>query len=646
MELANTFHATTEMFSERVMAVEQSTAYQTNQAVTEENFIPDLDYLFSEDKQVPQTKTKSHFVGKLLKANFLKLILIQFLYFVKSSPVWVTPLVTAAIINLASSPVTEHTYWTMACYAILMLVLLLQNVPTHMWYAKTSDKMLRSISAGIRCTLVRKLQRLSISYHKSIQTGKIQAKFLRDLDTVDNLLRTIVQSFIPTVIMLLVSVLIAFGRGGLICIFFILVVPVNVILSTTFRKTIRKTNRAFRIENEHMSEKMTDILQMMMVTKSHGLEDFEELSFKNKLRAYIGAGLNVDRSNAKFGAWSWVCNQTLSMFCLMFCCYLALTGQIAVGDIVLYTSLFASISGYVSSIVNMVPQMTSGMEAVDSMSEIMHSNEVEMNLTKGDKPKIKGNIEFRNVSYKYPDEKSDQYVVKDFSLHISEGECVAFVGASGSGKTTIMNMIIGLMMPTQGDIIIDGKSIQKMNLREYRHKISVVPQNSILFAGTIRDNITYGLDMYTEEELNAVLDKANVREFLKDLPAGLDTNVGERGDKLSGGQRQRITIARALLRNPHILIFDEATSALDNISEYHVQQAIAESIKGRTTFIVAHRLSTIRNADHIVVMENGRCVEYGTYDELVAKQGKFYQLKQLNEINMSEDTITKAHSER
>jgi ATP-binding cassette subfamily B protein len=193
-------------------------------------------------------------------------------------------------------------------------------------------------------------------------------------------------------------------------------------------------------------------------------------------------------------------------------------------------------------------------------------------------------------------------------------------------------MIIGFLPPTEGELLIDGKSIKDFNLTEYRSHISVVPQSAILFSGTIRENITYGLSHYTEEDFNKVVEMANLNEFVKDLPDGLDTQVGERGEKLSGGQRQRVTIARALIRDPQILILDEATSALDNVSEYHVQKAIASSIQGRTTFIVAHRLSTIRDADRIVVMENGEAVEIGTFDELMDKKGKFYELKKLSDL--------------
>ena len=285
--------------------------------------------------------------------------------------------------------------------------------------------------------------------------------------------------------------------------------------------------------------------------------------------------------------------------------------------------------------INIFPEVTKGLESVSSLAEIVLSDDIENNSGKIKLRYVHGTVNFDDVYYRYP--KAEDDMIKEFTLAVEPGECIAFVGSSGSGKTTIMNMIIGFLRSTKGQLRIDGKPITELDLSEYRHFISVVPQNSILFTGSIRDNILYGLHNVPEELLDRVVHLANIYEFTKDLPNGLDTMVGENGANLSGGQKQRISIARALIRDPKILILDEATSALDNISEYQVQKAINELIKGRTTFIVAHRLSTIRNADRIVVMEGGRCVEMGNYEELMAKKGKFYELKTLNDMNMSAD---------
>ena len=275
--------------------------------------------------------------------------------------------------------------------------------------------------------------------------------------------------------------------------------------------------------------------------------------------------------------------------------------------------------------------MASGKEAIRSLSEIMDSDDIEDSKGKRKINGLRGDVKFENVYYRYPDK--EEFVIKNFSLDVKAGECVAFVGASGSGKSTVMNMIIGFLKPTEGALYIDGQNICDVDLSNYRSHLSVVPQNSVLFEGSIKENITYGLKKYSDADLENAIERANIKEFLKDLPNGIDSNVGEHGGKLSGGQKQRIAIARALIRNPQILILDEATSALDNVSEYHVQKAIESSIKGRTTFIVAHRLSTIRSADRIVCMDKGEIAETGTYEELMALKGKFYELKKLSEFN-------------
>lgn len=601
-----------------------------------DQIIPDYECLFQEETD-KKGKPKSKFFTKLVKLNLKQIIYSTLVYILQAAPTFIMPLITAHIIDLTTAAVNSGEitadFWAkLAINAAILAFFILQNIPTTMWRWRIVSKMLRRTSAGIKCAVIRKLQSLSITYHKDLESGKIQSKFLKDTDSIDSLFNMLMFSIIPNVIGVIVATGISVYKNGLVSLFFLFVIPVNVGLSFLFRKTIRNRYRDYRLKTEKMSTRLSTMVEMVAVTKAHGLEETEFSAVSDAIKGLEGSGLEMDKTNAKFGASAWVVSVMLSAVCLIFCAILAVNGNISIGEVVLYQSLFTTISGYVSALVNIAPQLGSGFEALRSVSEIMNVKDVEVSIAKKDAVKIEGDVEFEHVSYKYPN--TNQFVIKDLNFSVKKGECIAVVGASGSGKSTIMNLIIGLLRPVDGQILIDGKPLDEYNLSEYRHNISVVPQNSILFSGTIRENITYGLEKYSEEELSAVVEKANLNEFIKDLPNGIDTVIGEHGDKLSGGQKQRITIARALIRNPSILILDEATSALDNISEYHVQQAISSSIRGRTTFIVAHRLSTIRDADRILVMENGRCVENGTFDELIAKKGKFYELKTLNDINL------------
>ncbi len=601
-----------------------------------DNVIPDFEYLFDEESAGSKSRkgkngTGLRFYKRLLKNNVGGFLASLFMFILKNLPVWVMPIITANIIDLASGGMSDEVVRLIAINSIVLIVVLLQNIPTHVIYSRITDKMLRRTGAGIRSAVVRKLQHLSITYHKEIESGKIQSKFLKDIENVDALNTNMMKILIPNIIAALVSIGISMYNSLIVTLFFLVIIPANVLLTQLFRKKMRKKNHLYRVENETVSAKLSNMLEMLTVTKAHGLEDEEIAQIEKNIRYLMAKGLDVDRTNSYFGSASWVVANILSGACLIFCAFLALNGTISTGDIVLYQSMFSSINSAVQTIVNVLPTFTTGFEAVNSIAEIMMSQDVEDSRGKKKPDHVEGNVDFDNVSYKYPN--GSQYVVENFDLHVKKGECIAVVGASGSGKSTIMNMIIGFLKPNSGHLYIDGNDITEISLPDYRHFISVVPQNSMLFSGTIRENITYGMEKIDEKKLQEVAEMANLNEFVKDLPDGLDTFIGEHGGKLSGGQKQRITIARALIRDPKILILDEATSALDNISEYHVQKAISGLIKGRTTFIVAHRLSTIRDADRIVVMDAGKCVETGTYEELMEKKGKFFELKNLSDMN-------------
>ena len=303
---------------------------------------------------------------------------------------------------------------------------------------------------------------------------------------------------------------------------------------------------------------------------------------------------------------------------------MAWQGAIQVGDISLYQSYFSSLTGQVSAIIGMLPIITKGLESVRSIGEILSNTDIEDNTGKIKMTSLRGEYEFRGVHFHYED---DQPLLRGLDLHVREGETIAIVGESGSGKSTILNLVIGFNLAQEGQVLVDGLDIKEIDLHSYRKHIAIVPQNSVLFTGTIRENITYGIKNVTDELIARALEAARLTSFINTLPRGVDTMLEEHGANLSGGQRQRLSIARAIIRDPDVIILDEATSALDSISEKEIQHAINNLTKNRTTFIVAHRLSTIRDADRIAVIKGGMCVEIGSYEELMAAQGEFYRMQ-------------------
>ncbi len=602
-----------------------------NQAI-----LPDYENLFEE---TASKKSNTGVIVKLLRKNWLKIFFSVIMFAIKDSPFLIAPIVTANIIN-ALVEQTENIRNVIINNAVFLAVIYLIHIPLHIIYAKYTDNMLRTISAGMRRTLIRKLQHLSITYHKELESGKVQSKFIRDIESMEHLISQIVKEIMPAIILLIINIIIVIRTSLIVALFFACVVPIQVIFSQFFKKTLRSANSDFRKENEQMSAKVAEMLSMLPVTKAHGLEDEEFIKLETKIRELCAKALNVDGVNAKFSSLLHIAIQLFSLVNLLFNTYLAYTKVIGVGDVVLFSNYFTNIVSRVNNIIVMLPGIIKGVESVCSVSEIMFSNEVEDDEGKIKLRFVHGHLKFDHLNYRYPGAEED--TIKDFDLEVKPGECIAFVGGSGSGKSTIMNIIIGFLQPTGGQFLIDGKPVETLSMTDYRHFISVVPQNSILMTGTIRDNITFGMPGISEKRMQEVLELANINEFLDTLPNGIDTLIGENGGKLSGAQKQRICIARAIIRDPKILILDEATSALDNISEYYVQKAINELINNRTTFIVAHRLSTIRNADRIVVMDQGKMVEIGTYDELMKKRGKFYELKTLSDMNVSEGSLSSA----
>ena len=596
--------------------------------VKEDNYLPDYSSFFESMKD--NSKITSKLLKSLLKSNLVEFICSTLMFIVKHCAVWIIPIITANVIDIATKP-ESHALSELFINGAVLVLLVVQNLFTHVIYMNYTSRALRSIGAGLRNSLVKKLQQLSITYQNELKSGELQSKFLRDTEAIEQLLNQLIFNLIPCIMTIIVTVCVTVSKSLIVTAFFAVIIPINIMVVRMFRNKMKKDNRVFRKQVENVSGQIATMLEMIPVTKAHGLENTEINKMETSLKHMKEAGMMLDHSQAQFGSWAWVAGNLMSAVCLVFTGYMAYIGKLSVGEVVLFQSYFNTITGNIQSLLNIYPEFAKGSESVKSVSEVMISDNIENNEGKIKLRYVHGTVQFKNVSYKYPG--SDKNVIKNFSLDVEPGDCVALVGASGSGKSTIMNMIIGFLHATEGEINIDGKPIEMLNLQDYRHFLSVVPQNCILFSGTIKENIVYGLAKYSEKRLEQVIDLANIREFTDKLPDGINTVVEEHGGNLSGGQKQRISIARALMRDPKIIILDEATSALDNISEYHVQQAMSSLIKGRTTFIVAHRLSTIRDANKIVVMEDGECVESGTYDELMKKHGKFFELKTLNEVS-------------
>lgn len=562
----------------------------------------------------------------LYKGNYHKFVLAVVFFFIKHSCVWVLPIATANIINDITIQ-NPDSVRNMIFYAALMAVLIGLNIPMNYLYTDYKSQATRYAETGLRKALVRKLQQLSISYHIETQSGRLQSKIIRDVEAVEGLSTQMFLSILNIVLNISIALIVTVSKSMVVFVFFLITTPIAAITMVAFRSIMKKRNSEFRKEMEETSAKVMEMVELIPVTRAHALEEEEVEKMSGQLFTVAEKGYRLDLIQALFGSVGWAAFQVFQILCLVFTGVLAFRGKIMAGDITLYQSYFSTIVNQVSAVITLVPTIAKGIESVNSIGEVLLSEDVEHNEGKQLVDSIAGRYTFQGVHFRYQDGEKD--ILNGFNLTVEQGETIALVGESGAGKSTILNMVIGFYLPTEGSILIDGKDIQKMDLRSYRKYLAVVPQTSILFSGTIRDNITYGCPDVTEEQLKQVIAAANLTDLVESLPNGLDTMVGEHGGKLSGGQRQRISIARALIRDPKVIVLDEATSALDSISEKLIQEAVNHLTKGRTTFIVAHRLSTIRDADKIAVIADGNCIEYGTYEELMAQKGEFYHMKKI-----------------
>lgn len=536
---------------------------------------------------------------------------------------WFLPVVTAAIIDIvADGGEVSAVLWWFA----LAVVLLVQNYPNHILYTRQFMTVVRDTGAGLRNALAARLQSLSIGYHTRVSSSIVQTKVVRDVENVELMLQQVTHPLLSATMVLLGAITMTAILVPQFLPVYALTVPIALVLRWALSRRSRTRNETFRREMEGLAARVGEMASLIPVTRAHGLEDAAVTRVAHGAEGVRRAGLHLDMLNGHVASISWVAMQLLGVGCLVLAAIFSLTGVLPItpGEVVLLSTYFALLTSGLTQLLMLIPVGARGLESVRSIAEVTQEPDLELNEGKRAVDAVTGHLTLEQVSHRYAGAEED--AVHGVDLDIAAGETVAFVGSSGSGKSTLLNLVLGFVRPTSGRILLDGADMQAMDLRTVRRHVSVVPQESVLFEGTIRENVSYGMPHLDDDRIRAALRDANALEFVAAQPHGWDTVVGERGARLSGGQRQRLAIARALVRDPRILLLDEATSALDPESEELVKEALARLMRGRTTLVVAHRLSTIRQADRIVVLEHGRIVEQGGHDDLVASAGRYAHL--------------------
>ncbi|MFB7947342.1 ABC transporter ATP-binding protein [Kitasatospora phosalacinea] len=545
-------------------------------------------------------------------------------FFAKHAPVWLLPLITANIVDVVVKHRDVSVLWWNS--AVLLAILLL-NLPLHMLYVHWMHGSIRRMGTRLRSALCHRMQQLSIGYHSRVSAGVLQAKVIRDVEGIETASQQTADNGLAAIATLIGGLVVIAVQTPAFLPVFLVLVPASALLVVRLRERLRSQNESFRREVEQLSSRIGEMTTLIPITRAHGLERTALRRVDRTLGRVLDEGLRLDLLNGRFGSMSWILLNSIGVGCLAGSALVAYYGWMDVtpGAVVMLSAYFSSLTGSVTTLLTLTPQLGKGLASVRSAGEVLQAPDLEENAGKADVAGVTGRIDFQGVGHSY--HGADAPSVTGFDLSVRPGETIALVGASGAGKSTVLNLVIGFLRPTEGRILLDGRDMEELDLRSYRKFLSVVPQESILFEGSIRENVTYGMKDVPEETVLAALRDANALEFIERLPEGLDTVVGERGARLSGGQKQRLAIARALIRDPRVLILDEATSALDSRSEALVQQALARLVRGRTVFVVAHRLSTIRGADRIVVMHDGRIAEIGSHAELLRTGGPYAGLQ-------------------
>ena len=482
------------------------------------------------------------------------------------------------------------------------------------------------MQAQMRSDMFRHLERLPYSFYDNHETGKIMSRMTNDLMDISELAHHGPENLLISSI----SVIVSFVYLSTINIWLTLIifacVPFLILIAATLRKRMRNAFMESRVSTAQINASLESSISGIRVTKAFTNSDKEEEKFEEGNGMFVSARRKAYKAMGQFHSGTSFITDIFNVIILIAGGLFLYNGSIDFGD---YSAFIVSVNLFISpvmTLINFMEQYQTGVTGFERFVEIMDQVPEEDTPGAVDIGTVEGDIEFRHVSYRYEDSNP---VLDDLSLHVKKGQTYALVGPSGGGKTTICHLIPHFYDCVDGEIFIDGKELHTVTMASVRRNIGIVQQDIYLFNASIRDNILYGRLDATEEEVIEAAKRANIHDYIMTLENGYETVIGERGVRLSGGQKQRLSIARVFLKNPPILILDEATSALDNTTEILIQQALDELCKGRTTIVVAHRLSTIKHADEIAVIADGRIVEQGDHEQLMANGGMYAELYSL-----------------